>query len=150
DASLDVLRKRRDIACVLVNPLQALHPNVSPPTDSTLFDSSRIAQFDRQTYSDWLARLRAVCSKQGIVLIIDDVFTGFRLAEGGAQSYFGVRADLVTYGKSLGGGLPIGVVCGRKDLMKRFREDQPTDICFARGTFNSHPYVMGAMCEFLE
>jgi len=61
-----------------------------------------------------------------------------------------VCADLVTYGKTLGGGLPIGVVCGRRDLMKRFRDDRPADICFARGTFNSHPYVMAAMAEFLR
>jgi glutamate-1-semialdehyde 2,1-aminomutase len=78
------------------------------------------------------------------------VFVGFRLAKGGAQDYFGVRADLVTYGKTLGGGLPIGVVCGKSDLMKRFRNDRPVDICFARGTFNSHPYVMAAMNEFLR
>ena len=78
------------------------------------------------------------------------MFVGFRLAKGGAQDYFGVRADLVTYGKTLGGGLPIGVVCGRSELMKRFRDDRPADICFARGTFNSHPYVMGAMNEFLH
>ena len=84
------------------------------------------------------------------MLIFDEVFVGFRLAPGGAQEYFGVQADIVTYGKTLGGGLPIGVVCGRKDLMKRFRDDRPADICFARGTFNSHPYVMGAMHEFLE
>src|SRR6201999_1995851 len=51
---------------------------------------------------------------------------------------------------SLAGGLPIGVVCGRKDLMRRFRDDHPVDICFARGTFNSHPYVMTAMDEFLS
>lgn len=75
---------------------------------------------------------------------------GFRLAPGGAQEYFGVRADLVTYGKTLGGGLPVGVVCGRRDLMKRFREDRPADLCFARGTFNAHPYVMCAMQAFLE
>ena len=91
-----------------------------------------------------------MCSERNIVLIFDEVFVGFRLAPGGAQEYFGVRADLVTYGKTLGGGLPIGVVCGRKDLMKRFRDDRPADICFARGTFNSHPYVMAAMNEFLR
>ena len=56
---------------------------------------------------------------------------------------------MVTYGKSLAGGLPVGVVCGRKDLMRRYRDDRPVDICFARGTFNSHPYVMTAMDEFL-
>ncbi len=148
--SLRVLARRRDIACVLVNPLQALHPNGAPPTDSTLVDSARSAHFDRAAYAAWLKRLRALCTERGIVLIFDEVFVGFRLAPGGAQEYFGVAADLVTYGKSLGGGLPIGVVCGRKHLMKRFREDRPADICFARGTFNSHPYVMAAMNEFLR
>jgi glutamate-1-semialdehyde 2,1-aminomutase len=148
-ASLRVLRTRRDIACVLVNPLQALHPNVNAPSDSMLLDSGRRAHFDREAYTSWLKTLRAVCSERGIVLIFDEVFVGFRLARGGAQEYFGVKADMVTYGKTVAGGLPIGVVCGRKDLMRRFREDRPADVCFARGTFNSHPYVMGAMYEFL-
>jgi len=147
--SLRVLRKRRDIACVLVNPLQGLHPNGNAPGDSTLVDSSRRASFDRAAYTDWLRRLRAVCTERNIVLIFDEVFVGFRLAPGGAQEYFGVKADMVTYGKTLGGGFPVGVVCGRKDLMRRFRDDRPTDICFARGTFNSHPYVMAAMKQFL-
>jgi glutamate-1-semialdehyde 2,1-aminomutase len=150
DDTLRVLRKRRDIACVLVNPLQALHPNAGAPGDSSLVDSSRRAHFDRDAYADWLRRLRQVCTQRGIVLIFDEVFVGFRLAPGGAQDYFGVRADLVTYGKTLGGGLPVGVVCGRRELMKRFRDERPADICFARGTFNSHPYVMGAMSAFLD
>jgi len=148
--ALRVLSKRRDIACVLVNPLQALHPNANAPGDSSLVDSSRDGHFDREAYAEWLRRLRSVCTKRGIVLIFDEVFVGFRIAMGGAQEYFGVRADMVTYGKTLGGGLPVGVLCGRKDLMRRFREDRPVDICFARGTFNSHPYVMGAMHEFLQ
>lgn len=148
--SLRVLRTRRDIACVLVNPLQALHPNSGAPGDSTLVDSSRSASFDRAAYTHWLQQLREVCTQRGIVLIFDEVFLGFRLAPGGAQEYFGVRADMVTYGKTLGGGLPIGAVCGRKDLMKRYREDRPADICFARGTFNSHPYVMASAYEFLK
>lgn len=150
DDTLRVLSMRRDIACVIVNALQALHPNANAPGDSALVDSARSAFFDRAAYTEWLKRLRAVCSERKIVLIFDEVFTGFRLAPGGAQEYFGVRADMVTYGKTLGGGLPIGAVCGRRDLMKRFREDRPTDICFARGTFNSHPYVMGAVHEFLQ
>jgi glutamate-1-semialdehyde 2,1-aminomutase len=150
EASLHVLRTRRDIACVLVNPLQAMHPNASAPGDSGLIDSGRSAQFDRAAYAAWLAKLRTVCSERNIVLIFDEVFVGFRLALGGAQEYFGVRADMVTYGKTLGGGLPVGAVCGRAHLMKRFREDRPADICFARGTFNAHPYVMGAMHEFLQ
>ncbi len=148
--ALRVLRTRRDIACVLVNPLQALHPNGAAPADSSLVDGARTAHFDKAAYADWLRRLRAVCSERGIALIFDEVFVGFRLAPGGAQEYFGVRADLVTYGKTVGGGFPVGVVCGRRELMKRFRDDRPADICFARGTFNSHPAVMGAMNEFLQ
>ena len=148
--TLRVLRNRKNIACVLVNPLQAMHPNKGAPGDSSLLDSSRSAHFDRAAYTKWLKELKEVCMGNGIVLIFDEVFVGFRLAQGGAQEYFGVRADMVTYGKTLGGGLPIGVVCGRSDLMKRFRNEKPADICFARGTFNSHPYVMGAMQVFLE
>jgi glutamate-1-semialdehyde 2,1-aminomutase len=150
EASLRVLRSRRDIACVLVNPVQIMHLNRPPPSDSTLADSSRQAHVERAAYADWLHKLRAVCSERGIVLIFDEVFVGFRLALGGAQEYFGVKADIVTYGKTVGGGLPIGVVCGRRELMKRFREDRPADICLARGTFNSHPYVMAAANEFLR
>jgi glutamate-1-semialdehyde 2,1-aminomutase len=150
EETLHVLRTRRDIACVLVNPEQGLHPNAPAPTDSSLLDSTRSSHFDKAAYTAWLKRLRQVCSERNIVLIFDEVFVGFRLAPGGAQQYFGIRADLVTYGKTIGGGLPIGVVCGRKDLMKRFRDDRPADICFARGTFNAHPYVMAAMNEFLR
>ncbi|MBL8466396.1 aminotransferase class III-fold pyridoxal phosphate-dependent enzyme [Methyloversatilis discipulorum] len=148
--TLRVLRTRRDIACVLVNPLQALHPNAGAPGDSSLVDGGRRAGYDRAAYTAWLQQLREVCTARGIVLIFDEVFLGFRLAKGGAQDYFGVRADLVTYGKTLGGGYPVGVVCGPHRLMKRYRDDRPADICFARGTFNSHPHVMAAMNEFLK
>ncbi|MCG6861478.1 MAG: aminotransferase class III-fold pyridoxal phosphate-dependent enzyme [Chromatiaceae bacterium] len=150
ELTLDVLRTRKDIACVLVNPLQALHPNSGAPGDATLIAGDRRAHYDRHAYTSWLRRLRDVCTERSIVLIFDEVFVGFRLAYGGAQEYFGVRADMVTYGKSLGGGLPVGVVCGKHHLMKRFRENRPSDVSFARGTFNSHPYVMGAMNEFLR
>ena len=150
ERTLHVLRTRKDIACVLVNPLQALHPNAPAPGDSSLVDSSRRVAYDRVAYTEWLKKLRAVCTERGIVLIFDEVFLGFRLAQGGAQAYFGIQADMVTYGKTLGGGLPVGVVCGRSKLMKRYRDDRPGDICFARGTFNAHPYVMGAMKAFLD
>ena len=150
EESLHVLRRRKNIACVLVNPLQALHPNMNAPGNSSLVDSGHAAQFNREAYTHWLKKLRMVCTEHRIVLIFDEVFVGFRLAPGGAQEYFGVKADMVVYGKTLGGGLPVGVVCGPKALMKRFKEDRPADICFARGTFNSHPYVMGAMHEFLR
>jgi len=149
-ATLRVLRNRNDIACVLVNPLQALHPNAPAPGDSSLLSSGRKAHFDKAAYTRWLQELRSICTDKGIALIFDEVFVGFRLAPGGAQAYFGVAADLVTYGKTLGGGLPIGVVCGKAHWMRRFRDDAPADICFARGTFNAHPYVMGAMNAFLR
>jgi glutamate-1-semialdehyde 2,1-aminomutase len=150
DATLKVLRRRRDIACVLVNPIQAMHPNASPPGDSALVDSGRASGFDRAAYAEWLRKLKEVCAERGIVFILDEIFVGFRLAPGGAQEYFGVRADMVTYGKTLGGGYPVGVLTGRRELMKRYRDDRPGDVCLARGTFNAHPYVMGAMNAFLR
>jgi glutamate-1-semialdehyde 2,1-aminomutase len=149
-ATLRVLETRDDIACVLVNPIQALHPNGAPAQDSTLVASDRTARYDKAAYAHWLRQLRDVCTRRGIVLVFDEVFLGFRLARGGAQDYFDVRADLVTYGKSLGGGLPVGVVCGTRACMRRFRDDRPSDVCLARGTFNSHPYVMATMNEFLR
>lgn len=130
ERTLRVLATRSDVACVLVNPLQAMHPNAGAPADSALVDSGRRAAFDRAAYTKWLHELRSVCSARGIVLILDEVFMGFRLARGG--------------------GLPVGVLCGRADLMRRYRDDRPVDICFARGTFNAHPYVMGAMGAFLD
>lgn len=150
ERTLAVLATRNDIACVLVNPLQALHPNSAAPGDSSLVDGTRRAHYDRDAYTEWLRRLRKVCTERGIVLILDEVFLGFRLAKGGAQEYFGVKADMVTYGKTLGGGLPVGVVCGSHALMRRYNPQRPADISFARGTFNAHPYVMAAMNEFLR
>ena len=150
DDALRVLARRRDIACVLVNPVHALYPNHGAPADAALVDSGRTAGFDRDAYAAWLRRLRQVCDARGIVLIFDEVFVGWRLAPGGAQEYFGVRADMVTYGKTVAGGFPVGVVCGRRDLMRRFDEARPADVCVARGTFNSHPWVMAGMQVFLE
>ncbi|MEZ5500716.1 MAG: aminotransferase class III-fold pyridoxal phosphate-dependent enzyme [Steroidobacteraceae bacterium] len=150
ERSLSVVRARDDIACVLINPLQALHPNSNAPADSALVASRHTRRISRDDYARWLGQLREICTERRIPLIFDEVFVGFRLAVGGAQEYFGVRADLVTYGKTLGGGLPVGVLCGQMDLMRRFRSDRPADICFARGTFNTHPYVIGAMHAFLS
>jgi glutamate-1-semialdehyde 2,1-aminomutase len=147
--SLQVLRRRKDIACVLINPLQAFHPNADAPSDAALVASDRTTDFNKQRYSQWLVSIREICSARGIVLIMDEVFTGFRLSYRGAQGFYGIQADMVTYGKTLGGGLPIGVLAGTHQLMKRFNDDQPVNVSFARGTFNSHPYVIGAMHSFL-
>lgn len=150
ERTLRVLDTRKDIACVLINPIQAMHPNKDAAGDVSLVNSKRSASCDRKAYSRWLKQVREVCTRRGIVLIFDEVFTGFRLGYHGAQGYFGVQADMVTYGKTLGGGLPVGVLCGRRDLMQRFKPDQPANISFARGTFNSHPYVLAAMNVFLQ
>jgi glutamate-1-semialdehyde 2,1-aminomutase len=150
ERTLKVLDTRSDIACVLINPLQAMHPNADAAGDASLVNSKRSAHFDRALYTHWLQKIRNVCTRRGIVLIFDEVFTGFRLGYRGAQGYFGIQADMVTYGKTLGGGLPVGVLCGRRDLMQRFKPDQPVNISFARGTFNSHPYVLAAMNAFLH
>ncbi len=88
EKTLHVLRTRKDIACVLVNPLQALHPNSGAPGDSSLVDGSRRAHFDRALYAEWLKKLRDVCTARGIVLIFDEVFVGFRLARGGGPGIF--------------------------------------------------------------
>ncbi|MBE7212177.1 MAG: aminotransferase class III-fold pyridoxal phosphate-dependent enzyme [Gluconacetobacter diazotrophicus] len=150
ERALRVLRERTDIACVLVNPLQALHPNAAAPSDSTLVAGRAVASADRAAYAAWLRKLAALCRDRGIVFILDDVFTGFRLARGGAAEYYGVDPDMVTFGKTLGGGLPVGVLVGRARWMRRYRDDRPADVNFARGTFGAHPYVMMAMNEFLR
>jgi glutamate-1-semialdehyde 2,1-aminomutase len=148
--TLKVLSQRKDIACVLVNPIQAMHPNKAAPGDSTLMANGRQSGFDPKAYGQWLQQLRQVCTQRGIALILDEVFLGFRMSHTGVQGRYGIRADMVTYGKTLGGGLPVGVVCGQSAWMKRFKEDRPADICFARGTFNAHPYVMASMNVFLK
>ena len=149
EKTLTILKTRKDIACVLINPMQAFHPNGDTASDSMLIASDRSTHFNKEKYTAWLKKIRAICTERNIVLIFDEVFTGFRLSHRGAQGYFDIQADMVTYGKTLGGGLPIGVVAGTHALMKRFKDDHPADVSFARGTFNSHPYVMASMNEFL-
>src|SRR5215813_1335707 len=151
-ASLDLIRRRAvQIAGVVVNPMQSFHPNAPPPNDAVLLTSGvRRTEDASAPYAEWLRALRAVCAEHGIPLIFDEVYTGFRLAPGGAQEYFGVRADMVVYGKTVAGGMPIGVVCGRAPLMRRFDPDRPMRMAYVVGTFSAHPVVMGAMNEFLR
>jgi len=151
-ASLAVIRRRaKEIAGVLVNPVQSFHPNSPPPNDAVLLTSDvRKTEDTTERYTQWLMQLRAMCSECDIPLIFDEVYTGFRLAPGGAQEYFGVAADMVVYGKTVAGGMPIGVVCGKSELMRRFDPEHPMRIAYVVGTFSGHPAVMGAMNEFLR
>jgi hypothetical protein len=137
-------RRAQEIAGVLVNPVQAFHPNAPPPSDAILLTSGvRKTQDSTSQYAQWLRQLREVCSACDIPLIFDEVYTGFRLAPGGAQEYFGVQADMLMYGKTGAGGMPIGVVCGKKELMRRFDPERPMRIAYVIGTFSAHPVVDG-------
>lgn len=151
-SSLDAIRRlKHEIAGVVVNPIQSFHPNSPPPSDAILLTSDiRKTEDAHAPYAQWLKQLREVCTACDIPLIFDEVYSGFRLAPGGAQEYFGVQADLVIYGKTVGGGMPIGVCCGKTDLMRRFDPDHPMRLAYVIGTFSAHPHVMGAMNEFLH
>jgi glutamate-1-semialdehyde 2,1-aminomutase len=151
-ASLAAIRARAgEIAGVVVNPVQSFHPNSPPPNDAVLLtsDARRTGEVYAE-YGAWLKALRAVCEECGIPLMFDEVYSGFRLAPGGAQERYGVTADIVMYGKTLGGGMPVGVVCGRRDLMQRFDPSHPMRLAYVVGTFSAHPLTMGAMNEFLR
>jgi glutamate-1-semialdehyde 2,1-aminomutase len=150
-ASLKVIERRaHEIAAVLVNPVQSFHPNAPPPNDAVLLTSEvRKTEDARERYASWLEQLRLTCTTANVPLIFDEVYTGFRLAPGGAQEFFGVHADMAVYGKTVAGGLPIGVVCGRRELMQRFDHEHPMRLAYVVGTFSAHPAVMGAMYEFL-
>jgi glutamate-1-semialdehyde 2,1-aminomutase len=73
----------------------------------------------------YLQRVRDLCTQYGVILIFDEVITGFRLARGGAQEYYGVKPDLTTLGKIIGGGLPVGAYGGRKDIMSKIAPEGP-------------------------
>lgn len=121
---------------MLVNPLQVLHPNAAAPGDSSLVDSSRRAGFDKAAYAEWLQKLREVQRARHRAHLRRS-FRRLPPRPRRRAGVLGVQADIVTYGKTLGGGLPVGAVCGKRALMRRFRDERPADICFARGTFNS-------------
>ena len=89
----------------------------------------------------FLQGLRALCDEFGSLLIFDEVITGFRLAPGGAQEYYGVRADLVTYGKIIGGGMPVGAYGGSRELME---QAAPLGPVYQAGTLSGNPVAMGA------
>lgn len=139
-----------DAACVIVNPLTALYRKGVSKSDALLFASANGNTFSKTWFTKELNCLREYCDEHNIPLIIDDVFLGFRLAYGGSQEYFGVEADIVTYGKTLGGGLPVGVVCGKARWLKKFDEKHPLRFLASRGTFANHPVVMLSMNNFLK
>ena len=110
------------VACIIVEPVAANMGVVGPAPG-------------------FLEGLRALCDKYGALLIFDEVITGFRLALGGAQAYYGVRADLVTFGKIIGGGMPVGAYCGSRALMEQVAPCGPV---YQAGTLSGNPVAMAA------
>src|SRR5204863_5090337 len=90
---------------------------------------------------NFLEALREECSKNGALLIFDEVMTGFRVARGGAQEMFGIQPDLTALGKIIGGGLPVGAFGGRADIMDRLSPEGPV---YQAGTLSGNPLAMAA------
>ena len=153
-ASLDVIRRRaREIAGVLVNLSAGISPDHATAQRRHSAQQRRAENRCPNRHGVWPlaeANFAPSARSRGSAPIFDEVFSGFRLALGGAQAYFGVQADMVVYGKTVAGGMPIGVVCGRTALMRRFDPERPMRIAYVIGTFSAHPVVMGAMNEFLR
>lgn len=115
-------QNRGEVAAVIVEPVAANMGVVEPAPG-------------------FLTGLREICDKNGALLIFDEVITGFRLALGGAQEYFGVRADLVTFGKIIGAGMPVGAYGGRRDVMSVI---SPRGSVYQAGTLSGNPVAMAA------
>lgn len=97
--------------------------------------------------AEFLAELREICSREGIVLVFDEVMTGFRLASGGAQELYGIAPDLTTFGKIIGGGLPVGAYGGREEIMRMIAPEGPV---YQAGTLSGNPLAMAAGIETLS
>ena len=140
DASLVRIRELAPtLAAILVEPVQSRRPDFQP----------------RQ----FLLELRRIATEHGVVLIFDEVVTGFRIHQGGAQAFYKIEADLATYGKVVGGGLPIGVVAGRRPFMDvfdggpwQFGDDSrpQSGVTFFAGTFVRHPLALAATLATLR
>jgi glutamate-1-semialdehyde 2,1-aminomutase len=121
-------RRGATTACMIVEPV-AGNMGVVPPA------------------SGWLRAVRELTAKHGVVLILDEVMTGFRVHRGGAQALYGIRPDLSCFGKVIGGGLPVGAYGGRNDLMDRIAPSGPV---YQAGTLSGNPLAMRAGIETLD
>jgi len=117
-----------ELACVIVEPV-AGNMNCIPPLPG------------------FLQRMRELCTQYGTVLIFDEVMTGFRVARGGAQELYGIRPDLTTLGKIIGGGMPVGAFGGRRDIMEKLA---PLGPVYQAGTLSGNPVAMAAGLATLE
>ncbi|MHC5764549.1 MAG: aminotransferase class III-fold pyridoxal phosphate-dependent enzyme [Nostoc sp.] len=138
--SLEILRSRADeLAAVMVESVQSRRPEYQP--------------------KEFLQQLRDFTEDAGIALIFDEIVTGFRIHPGGAQAHFGIKADIATYGKIVGGGLPIGVIAGKSQYMDaldggfwQFGDDSVPEVgvTYFAGTFVRHPLALAAAKAVLQ
>jgi amino acid adenylation domain-containing protein len=140
EESLAIIKERaHDLAAVLVEPVQSRRPEFQP--------------------IEFLKAIRKITSESGTALIFDEVITGFRMHQGGAQAIFGIQADLGTYGKVVAGGLPIGIIAGKKLFMDALdggfweygNSSLPeSGVTYFAGTFVRHPLALAASLASLE
>jgi glutamate-1-semialdehyde 2,1-aminomutase len=121
------LRNEKDVAAIIIEPVLGAGGGI--PAEK-----------------EFLKELREICDEKDILLIFDEVITGFRLAPGGAQQFFGVKSDITVLGKILGGGFPIGAFCARRDIMEKLdtRVYERPNYAFHGGTFTANPITMTA------
>ena len=128
EATFDLIRRHaHELAVVMIEPVQGSNPTLA--------------------CRDFLAELITVCREAGVLVLFDEVITGFRLAYGGAQEEMDLQPDLATYGKTLGGGMPVGAVAGRAEVLSRFdwhRQAASGAQVFSGGTFGGNPVTMSA------
>ena len=125
-AEAEVKRAKGDVAVILLEPV--LGAGGCIPADG-----------------DYLKGLREIADRDGVLLAFDEIITGFRLALGGAQETYGVKPDLATFGKIAGGGLPLGLVCGRKEILARADPSRMQGfVSIGGGTFSDNPLTMTA------
>ena len=139
DEALEIIRKRaHEVAAVIIEPIQSRRPEFQP--------------------REFVREVREITRRSGTVFVFDEVITGFRTGPKGAQEYYGVEADLATYGKVVGGGMPLGVVAGKAEYMDTFDggmwqygDDSFPEkgVTFFAGTFVRHPLAMAAVKEVL-
>jgi glutamate-1-semialdehyde 2,1-aminomutase len=125
---MNLIKNDNDTAAIIVEPIMG-NIGFVPPKD------------------DYLKFLRQISEENNIILIFDEVITGFRIAEGGAQEYFDVIPDIVTLGKILGGGFPMGAIAGKKELMEMIA---PSGNVYQAGTFNGNPISVTAGLAMLK
>ncbi|MCG8340342.1 MAG: glutamate-1-semialdehyde 2,1-aminomutase [Cytophagales bacterium] len=125
----EIIAKNKDqIAAIIIEPVSGNMGCIVPPRA-------------------FLQGLRTICDQEGILLIFDEVMTGFRLARGGAQELFGILPDLTTLGKIIGGGMPVGAYGGKKEIMDFV---SPAGPVFQAGTLSGNPIAMAAGCAMLR